>query len=100
MKSTAPPRVFPNYSMLIGAERPAEQGHAVFLKDAGDGGAVGSAAAGRAKLFVEMVPAAGGIDHDDLGALIGEVQEGMRHFGGQVGEAALVDVVDRVADAD
>src|SRR5512140_1595094 len=40
------------------------------------------------------------VDHNELAALIGQVEEGMRNLGWQIGKAPLVDVMDRVADAD
>ena len=54
----------------------------------------------RPQLFVEGLPAPGCIHHDDLPGLIGQVQEGVWHFRGEIGKSAFVEVVDRVADAD
>ena len=47
-----------------------------------------------------MVPAAGCVDDDDLARCVGQVQEGVRNLGRQVGEAAFIELEGLFADAD
>jgi hypothetical protein len=46
------------------------------------------------------VAAAGSMDDDDLSRLVGQVQEGVRHPGREVGEAGLLAVLDVVSGLD
>src|SRR5689334_24443042 len=45
------------------------------------------------------MPTAGCINHNDFTAFIGQVEEGVGDFGGQIGKVALVEVENRVANA-
>ena len=45
----------------------------------------------RSQLLVELVAAPGGVDDDDLGGLIRQVEEGVWDLGRQVRKAALVE---------
>ena len=69
-----------------------EQRHVVLFEDGCDDGSVGCAVAGcGSQLFVEVVPAAGRVHHDDLGRRVGQVQEGVWNLGRQVREAAFIE---------
>jgi hypothetical protein len=73
----------------------------VLFEDGCDDGSVGGAVVGcGSEFFVEVVAAAGCVDDDDLARLIGQVQEGMREPGRQVGEAAFLELEGLVADLD
>jgi hypothetical protein len=51
-----------------------------------------------AKLLVELVAAAGGVDDDELAVVVGQVEECVREAPGEIGEAALRDLECLVAD--
>src|ERR1039458_2765462 len=58
------------------AEWRPEQRHVVLFEDGCDDGSVGCAVAGcGSQLFVEVVPAAGRVHHDDLGRRVGRSEE-------------------------
>ena len=74
----------------VSAQRRPQQCHVVLLEDSGDGCVVRqSVPRERAKLFVELVAAAGGVDDDDLARVVRHVEERVRDARRQVGEAAL-----------
>ena len=71
------------------------------FEDGCDDGSVGCAVAGcGSQLFVEVVPAAGRVHHDDLGRRVGQVQEGVWDLGRQVREAAFIEFEGLFADPD
>ncbi len=62
--------------LSVGAERRAEKGHAVAFEDGCDLGAVGvSGAGGGSEFLEERVPTAGREHDDQLGRLVGQVEE-------------------------
>src|SRR5690349_2220843 len=63
----------------VGIQGRAQQGHPMLLEDGRDGLAIGiGTARDRPELLVELVAAAGRVNHNDLAGLICQVQERVR----------------------
>ena len=71
------------------------------LEDRRDLGAIGGRDPGRRpELFIELVTPARGVDDDQLGRPVGQVEERMRQAGREVRESARLEDVDLIADPD
>ena len=82
-------------------QRGTKKGHVVPREDRSNGGTVRVwSPRDRTEFLVELVPAAGDIDHNDLGLLSRQIEEGMWDLSRQIGEAARFEDKRLVAAAD
>jgi len=101
MLSAGPKRALQDQGASVGVQWRSQQRHAVSREHRRDGLRVGVAAPRDGpELLVELVPAARRVHHNNLARLIGQVQEGVRDPGREIGEATLLAAEDLVADPD
>src|SRR5580704_14724941 len=86
-------------SIQLWLKRRTQEGHVVFRKQRRDGLWVSRTRSRKgSQLLIKLVPAAGRVDHDDLGGIVSQVEKSMRDLRGKISKASFLQVEDFVAN--
>jgi hypothetical protein len=85
----------------IRTERRSQEGHIIFRKERAEYLGIGPAISGcGSEFFIELMTAAGSVDHNEFSRLVRQVEKSMRDFGWKIGEPTLGEVEDLLANPD